>query len=199
MALPNQETPLLDNVTRSSWGLGRSVLVGIVVVTSILVVSYLEIRSSDTADLRPADVLVAPSGYMLRPAPELESEARAQVQGDPNLQQIIQELAARDVVDANTRALSGTISVMAWDPATASEPGLEMRYTRKIEDNLGIDATRVTLEGQSIFELVAPASAGGYYLLAWQYENLFVTVGGLDRETAYAIASTVMRAGFAAT
>lgn len=152
-----------------------------------------------TAELEPADVLVAPPGLRLRPSATLESQTEAQLRADPELRDALQGVAVREIEKAGAGVL-GALTIMAIDPVRAGQPGQEDGYIRGLQGRAGVEPSPLTLEGESIFEFVVPPTetVRRLYILAWQHENLFISVTTSDQETAYAVASSVITGSIAA-
>lgn len=177
---------------RLGWLWGALIAIGGLVFA--LVVSFFAAGGRITAELDPSDALVAPEGYRFREAPALEAQTEQQLRADPDIGDKLQAVVVRDVVMTDN-SLVGSVTVVALDPIVAGQPGQEDGFVRGLETRAGDEAEPLMLEGVGVFRLEVPPSetTRRVHILAWQQENLFVSLSAVDLETAQVIATKIIQ------
>lgn len=177
---------------RLGWLWGLLIALGGLVL--FLTALFLASGARITAELTPSDVLVAPPGHRLRTAPSLQSQTESQLRADPDVADHLRSVAVREIVDDEAEAV-GAVTVIALDPIVAGRPGQEGSFVRGLESQAGVEPTSETLEGESVSTFVVPPTETlrRIYLIAWQHENLFISISTADEATVRAAAASMIR------
>jgi hypothetical protein len=177
---------------RLGWLWGTLIAVGGMVF--VLAATFFALGGRIPAELVSTDILVAPPGVRLRTAPALESQTEDRLRSDPDLGDHLQDVSVREIVRPGVGVV-GVVTVAALDPVVAGQPGQEEGFVRGVRGRAGVEPRAVTVEGESVSEFVVPPTATirRLFIMAWQHENLFVSVSSADEATTRAVAVSVIR------
>ena len=129
-------------------------------------------------------------GYTLQPlAAEAAAEVENRYRSDPALGEHVEEVVARSAVAADG-AQQGSVLVVAIDPEAAAEPGQEEGLARGLADAAGSPANQSEIAGEGVVEV--DAQSQGVFYVAWQHQNLFLTVIAADASAARALAEALV-------
>jgi hypothetical protein len=167
---------------------------GILVLLALLGLVYSAGDDREPARrLDPQSVFAAVEGFSFQePTPEQEARAEALYREDPTIREVLLDVVVRTAADPNGSAV-GTVVVVALDPAAAAEPGQEEGLAAGLAEAAGTEPQSVQVGDREVIEVTDPVR--GITFLAWQRENLFVTVATEDVDVGRALTEAILLAG----
>jgi hypothetical protein len=167
-------------------------VVGAVLVVILAGALLLRPGGSPVERVDAAAILERVEGFTLEAlAPEAAAEIEDRYRSDPALGEHVEQVLSRSAV-GDDGVSQGNVLIVALDPEAASEPGQEEGLGRGLADASGSPAIQSEIAGEGVVEVDAQ-SQGAFYV-AWQHQNLFLTVIAADAAGARALAAALIAA-----